>query len=158
MDEEGMAFAHGHGCSAAIDEKKATRLSVVRFTSLRLITTMDILAHPAVGVALGSKGLAQATFNALNLARMQVREHQFGWVSGLIGAERVAACSSLRRLAKEARETPPGAKRRRNGVLLGRAEKPMIARANEFASQCCTTDNESGWRLALEELRTLVEA
>jgi predicted nucleic acid-binding protein len=102
-DGEGatLAFAHGHDCSAAIDEKKATRLSAVRFTSLRLVTTIDVLAHPDVGVALGPKGLAQATFNALCVARMQVREDQFGWVSGLIGAERVAACSSLRRLAKK---------------------------------------------------------
>jgi predicted nucleic acid-binding protein len=102
-DGEGatLAFAHRHGCSAAIDEKKAARLSAVRFTSLRLVTTIDILAHPDVGAALGAKGLAEATFNALSVARMQVREHQFGWVSNLIGPERVAACSSLRRLAEK---------------------------------------------------------
>ena len=102
-DGEGatLAFAHGRGGSAAIDEKKATRLSTTRFTSLRLVTTVDILAHPAVRVALGVTGLAEATFKALDVARMQVREHQFDWVSCLIGAERVTACSSLRRLAKQ---------------------------------------------------------
>ena len=109
-DGEGatLAFAHGHGCSAAIDEKKATRLSTARFTSLRLVTTIDILAHPAVRTALGAKELAEATFSALNVARMQVREHQFDWVSSLIGAERVAACSSLRRLAKQLARHPLG--------------------------------------------------
>jgi predicted nucleic acid-binding protein len=43
-----LAFAYSNGCSAAIDEKKATKLSVDRFTSLRLVTTIDILAHDAV--------------------------------------------------------------------------------------------------------------
>jgi predicted nucleic acid-binding protein len=109
-DGEGatLAFAQGHGCSAAIDEKKATRLSAARFTSLHLVTTVDILAHPAVRVALGVTGLAEATFKALDMTRMQVREHQFDWVSSLIGAERVAACSSLTRLAKQLARPPRG--------------------------------------------------
>jgi predicted nucleic acid-binding protein len=102
-DGEGatLAFAHWHGCSAAIDEKKATRLSTARFTSIRLVTTVDILAHPSVRLALGSKGLAEATFNALDVARMQVREHQFNWVCGVIGADKVATCSSPRRLSNQ---------------------------------------------------------
>ncbi len=96
-----LAFAHSHDCSAAIDEKKATQLSTGRFPSMRLVTTIDILAHPAVQLALGVMELAEATYSALYIARMQVREHQFEWVSDLIGAERVAACSSLRRLTRQ---------------------------------------------------------
>lgn len=95
-----LALAHGSGLSAAIDEKKATRLAAVRFKSLRLVTTIDILAHGSVRTSLGEKLLADATFRALRLARMQVREHQFEWVAELIGPENVDACSSLRRLAK----------------------------------------------------------
>ncbi|MET4072466.1 hypothetical protein ABID58_007295 [Bradyrhizobium sp. S3.2.6] len=55
----------------------------------------------AVGKAapLGDDKLAGAVFSALTEARMQVREHQFGWVANLIGSERIAACASLRRLA-----------------------------------------------------------
>jgi len=108
-DGEGatLALAHGHGYSAAIDEKKATQLSTVRFTSLRLVTTVDILAHPAVRAVLGAKELAEATFSVLNVARMQVREHQFDWVSDLIGADKVVACSSLRRLVKRIAKRPP---------------------------------------------------
>lgn len=95
-----LAFAHGSGFYAAIDEKKATRLAAVRFESLRLVTTIDILAHKSVRTSLGGELLADATFQALRLARMQVREHQFEWIAGLIGQEKVDACSSLRRLVK----------------------------------------------------------
>ncbi|CAJ4468043.1 Uncharacterised protein [Burkholderia pseudomallei] len=95
-----LAFAHGSGFSAAIDEKKATRLAAVRFESLRLVTTIDILAHESVRTSLGDELLADATFQALRLARMQVREHQFEWVAELIGPKNIDACSSLRRLAK----------------------------------------------------------
>jgi predicted nucleic acid-binding protein len=95
-----LAFAHETGCSAAIDEKKATRLAGSRFKSMKLVTTVDILAHDAVRMSLGCELLADATFRALRLARMQVREQQFEWVAQLIGPEQVEACSSLRRLAK----------------------------------------------------------
>jgi hypothetical protein len=94
-----LAFAHAAGVSAAIDERKATRIAGSRFPSLRLVTTIDILAHRAVLSELGKDELARATFQALLLARMQVREHQFEWVVDLIGDENVATCSSLRRLA-----------------------------------------------------------
>ncbi|BAV48066.1 Uncharacterized protein MLTONO_3163 [Mesorhizobium loti] len=95
-----LAFAHGMGCSAAIDEKKATRLAADRFGSLKIVTTIDILAHDNVQASLGTARLADATFQALRRARMQVREHQFDWVVQVIGMENVEACSSLKRLAK----------------------------------------------------------
>jgi predicted nucleic acid-binding protein len=95
-----LALAHARGCSAAIDENKATRLATERFTSIRLVTTVDILAHDGVRAGLGDARLSQAAFQALRLARMQVREQQFEWISGLIGPQNVEACSSLRRLAR----------------------------------------------------------
>jgi predicted nucleic acid-binding protein len=95
-----LAFAHGSGLCAAIDEKKATRLAAVRFESLKLVTTIDILAHESVRRSLGDELLADATLRALRLARMQVRKHQFEWVAELVGPKNVDACSSLRRLAK----------------------------------------------------------
>jgi len=64
-----LAFAHGMGCTAAIDEKKATRLAADRFGSLRLVTTVDILAHDAVRTSVGDGLLADATFQALWVAR-----------------------------------------------------------------------------------------
>jgi hypothetical protein len=99
---------YSNGCSAAIDEKKATKLSVDRFTSLRLVTTIDILAHDTVQSTLGRTALAEAAFQALRLARMQVQEHQFDWLHDLIGAENVAASTSLRRLANRRKELVRG--------------------------------------------------
>lgn len=95
-----LALAHAKGCSAAIDEKKATRLATERFASTRLVTTVDILAHDGVRAGLGDARLAEAAFQALRLARMQVRELQFDWIARLIGPQNVEACSSLKRLAR----------------------------------------------------------
>jgi predicted nucleic acid-binding protein len=92
-----LALAHCNGFSAVIDEKKATRIAVERFNSLRLATTVDVLAHQSVQVCLGDLFVAESTFQALRVARMQVREHQFGWVSRVIGPEKVNDCPSLRR-------------------------------------------------------------
>ncbi|WP_323119754.1 hypothetical protein [Burkholderia alba] len=95
-----LAFAHSNGFTAAIDEKKATRIATERFASLRLVTTVDILAYASVQTRLGTQALAEAMFRALRFARMQVQERQFDWVSQLIGQENVPACSTLRRHAK----------------------------------------------------------
>lgn len=104
-----LALAHARGCSAAIDEKKATRLATERFTSIRLVTTVDILAHDGVRARLGDDRLADAAFQALRLARMQVREQQFDWIARLIGPQNVEACSSLRRLARRRSTTSAAA-------------------------------------------------
>lgn len=94
-----IALALRLGGSAVIDEKKATGIVTRQFASLRLSTTVDVLSHHSVVSALGEPALGEALFAALRDARMQVREHQFDWVSSLIGQERVAQCSSLRRLS-----------------------------------------------------------
>jgi predicted nucleic acid-binding protein len=104
-----LALAHARSCSAAIDEKKATRLATERFTSIRLVTTVDILAHDGVRAGLGDARLADAAFQALRLARMQVREQQFDWIARLIGPQNVEACSSLRRLARRRSTTSAAA-------------------------------------------------
>jgi hypothetical protein len=48
----------------------------------------------------GVEGLAEATFDAIRLARMQVREYQFDWVARTIGPARVDACLNLRKYAR----------------------------------------------------------
>ncbi|MES2741324.1 MAG: hypothetical protein V4754_10285 [Pseudomonadota bacterium] len=95
-----LALAHGYGFIAAIDEKKATRIAAERFGALKLATTVDILAHEAVRSSLGADRLAEATFDAIRLSRMQVREYQFDWVARTIGPARVDACLSLRKYAR----------------------------------------------------------
>ena len=95
-----LALAYRNDLSAAIDEKKASRIAAERFETLRLVTTVDILASPQVQRLLGREALATAILQALQRARMQVREHQFDWIAQLIGLENVKACPSLRRHAK----------------------------------------------------------
>lgn len=95
-----LAMAQTRKISAGIDEKKATRIATERFCSLRLVTTLDILAHHAVAGSLGDAVLSDAVLRALTRTRMQVREHQFGWVADLIGLENVETCPSLKRHAK----------------------------------------------------------
>jgi predicted nucleic acid-binding protein len=95
-----LAFAHATEYLAAIDEKKATMLASRRFATLRIATTIDILAHARVRAVLGERALADATLAALRMARMQARDYQLDWVLEVIGHENAAACSSLRRLMK----------------------------------------------------------
>lgn len=102
-----IALAVMGNASAVIDEKKATKLCATRYPDLRMASTVDLLGHDAVEVAIGRTTLATATLAALTGARMQVRSHQFDWVAALIGPEGVAQCSSLRRLAKARHSTEP---------------------------------------------------
>ena len=95
-----LALAYSNGFTAVIDEKKATTISSERFETLRLITTVDILAYEPVRISLGDEALSVATLQALKNARMQVRENQFDWIQGVIGCENVGLCPSLRRLVK----------------------------------------------------------
>ncbi|HBO3398858.1 hypothetical protein [Pseudomonas aeruginosa] len=99
-----LAIADRNGFSAAIDEKKATRIAEERFKTLQLVTTVDILASPPVQDSLGREALSTAILQALKRARMQVREHQFDWIAQMIGRDHVGACPSLKRHAR--RYTP----------------------------------------------------
>lgn len=96
-----LAFAHRNRLIAAIDERKATRVAAERFGSLKIATTVDILAHTSVRFALGPEQLPTAILNALRLARMQVWASQFDWVVEQIGVANVMLCPSLKRLAKQ---------------------------------------------------------
>lgn len=99
-----LAFAYCNGFSAAIDEKKATRIAGERFGAMKLVTTVDILSNEPVRTLLGQQALASATFQALRVARMQVRPHQLDWVTQLIGADNLTACASLKRHARRKME------------------------------------------------------
>jgi len=80
---------------AVIDEKKATRICAERFPSLRLVSTVDVLADTEVQDSLGEDTVAIALFEALRKARMRVFPHHVPWVIKLIGAERASMCPSL---------------------------------------------------------------
>ena len=95
-----LAFAYCNEFSAAIDEKKATRIAGERFGVMKLVTTVDILSHEPVQTVLGRKALANATFQALQVARMQVRPHQVNWIAQLIGEDNLKVCVSLKKYTK----------------------------------------------------------
>ncbi len=90
-----IAYAYRHHAVAIIDERKATRLCAEMFPSLRVGSTVDILAHPSVEQRMGKGMLAEAVFNALQIGRMRVFPRNVEWVVKLIGQERAAKCASL---------------------------------------------------------------
>ncbi|MGO4281537.1 PIN domain-containing protein [Cupriavidus sp. RAF20_2] len=100
-----LAMSYSRGTSAAVDEKRATQIARSRFAGVRLVTTVDILAHPGVRTLLGRDTLSEATFLALTEARMQVHDHQFDWIAQLIGPAKVEACRSLARHARRRQMT-----------------------------------------------------
>lgn len=95
-----LACAAEAGAVAVIDESKALRLGARRFPSLRLASTIDLLAHPVVLSTLGANALSDAVFNALTGARMRVPPQHIAGILELIGLERAAQCTSLPRTAR----------------------------------------------------------
>lgn len=95
-----ISYAAESGSIAVIDERKANRICAVRFPQVRTASTIDLLAHEAVEHSLGSEGLADAVFSALQNARMRVLRHHVDWVVNLIGQNRARNCPSLPRTAR----------------------------------------------------------
>ena len=100
-----LAYAAENGASAVIDERKAIRVARCKLPEVVTASTVDILCHPAVLVALEREALALAVFQALRDARMRVLDHHLPWVVELIGSGRAAKCTSLPRSARVVRES-----------------------------------------------------
>lgn len=90
-----IAYCIAHGAIALVDERKANRICVEQFPTLRRACTVDIFTHPEVLRRLGRERLADAVFNALYLGRMRVFPHHVDWVVGLIGSDRAVLCTSF---------------------------------------------------------------
>jgi len=78
-----------------IDERKANRICKENYPGLLVGSTVDILAHEALGAALGTAKLSEAVLNALQQARMRVLPHCLPWVVDLIGPVNAGLCPSL---------------------------------------------------------------
>ncbi len=96
-----IAFAHVIDSIAVVDEKKATNLCKKNYPSLRLVSTIDILAHPNVMNSIGEKNLAEAIYNALKTARMRIAPEQMQWVLKIIGLEKALKCTSIPQITKQ---------------------------------------------------------
>jgi predicted nucleic acid-binding protein len=95
-----IAYAAEAGAIAMIDERKANRICAARYPQVRIGCTIDLLAHAAVEGALGTAGLADAIFGALQQARMRVLPQHLDWVVTLIGQDRAQVCPSLPRIVR----------------------------------------------------------
>lgn len=110
-----IAYAYSHHAVAIIDERKATRLCAEMYPTLRVGSTVDILAHPSVEKRMGKRMLAEAVFNALQNGRMRVFPRNVEWVVKLIGQERAAGCASLPNSVRKAGRSETRAGRRSAG-------------------------------------------
>ncbi len=102
-----IAAALERGGLALIDERKALRICASQFEELLTGSTVDLLRHPQIQEALPRQKFADAVFNAAYRARMRVRQNDAEWVLGLIGRERAALCSSLRRILRTTKLPEP---------------------------------------------------
>ena len=93
------AAVERNGC-AVIDDRKARRICSRMFPKLQYCGTIDIFRSPNVRSALGDTTLANAVFNSLFEARMDVIGHD-EWVINLIGVDRASKCTSLSRSTRE---------------------------------------------------------
>jgi predicted nucleic acid-binding protein len=110
-----IAYAYSHHAVAIIDERKATRLCAEMYPTLRVGSTVDILAHPSVEQRMGKTMLAEAVFNALQNGRMRVFPRNVEWVVKLIGQQRAAGCASLPNSVRKAGKSETRTGRRSAG-------------------------------------------
>jgi predicted nucleic acid-binding protein len=87
---------------AMIDERKARTLCADMFPELPVISTVELLLHESITLALGERGRVEAIIGALQLARMRVPPNQISSVVAVIGAENAASCMSLPKAARAA--------------------------------------------------------
>ena len=90
-----VAYAAAYGQAAMIDDKKARRICAERFPAIPVVSTVELLLHPAVQSALGADGQADAIVAALQHARMSVPRERVADVVAIIGKDRAASCPSL---------------------------------------------------------------
>jgi predicted nucleic acid-binding protein len=95
-----IGYAHEIGAVAMIDERKARSICANEYPGLKVLSTVDLLAHDVIGNALGKEGQINAILNALRDARMRVPSHQIEMIVNLIGDEAAATCYSLPRAVR----------------------------------------------------------
>lgn len=95
-----IALAFELNGAAVIDESKGRRLALQCAAGVPLLASVELFCHPLVQNALGGD-LADAVFNALQQARMQVLPTHHEWIVKLLGPERASLCLSLPRSVRQ---------------------------------------------------------
>ena len=90
-----VAIEHFGEAVAVIDEKKASRIFLNRWSDRVTVDTVTLLAQADNRLSLDKNILADACFSALIHARMRVSREAIDWVIDLIGADRADRCPSL---------------------------------------------------------------
>lgn len=96
-----IACAHSTGAWAAIDERKARRVCVERYTPMSVVSTVDILAHNLVTEALSEQEMSNAIRAALEVANMHVHPNHLEWVMSWVDDRYLHRCASLPRAVRE---------------------------------------------------------
>lgn len=121
-----IAFAAEKSAIAVIDEAKATRMCGEKFPSVRLVSTIDVLLHAEIRLALGDAAFVDAVFGALRDARMAVLPRQYDDILRIVGPERAVECLSLpKRLRMPAVKPSVEVGNHSSGDLFGSGSRNM---------------------------------
>ncbi|MEM9704440.1 MAG: hypothetical protein AAF850_00030 [Pseudomonadota bacterium] len=96
-----IACAFSSGAWAAIDERKARRICAERYQTVKVVSTVDILAYDSVGEVLTEDEMAKSVFAALEVANMHVHAQHLDWVVSWIDDVQLERCRSLPRSVRE---------------------------------------------------------
>jgi hypothetical protein len=104
-----IAIAHARDLTAVIDERKGRSRASALLAPRAPQWSLDLFCHPAVVVALGLHGAAEALYLALLRGRMRIAAERADAVIDLIGLERARQCTCLpnyrRRFAQQEKST-----------------------------------------------------
>lgn len=78
-----------------IDERKAIGIAAIRFPTLSVATTTDLLLSDRIRSVLTPVDLSDALFATLAEARMRVPDHLLDEVCACLGPEKTRLCPSL---------------------------------------------------------------
>lgn len=101
-DGEAATIATGNaiGAFVAIDEKKGRRICKERFSSVGLVSTVDLFLHDSVRSNLSASEMSNAVTAALEVANMQVHPEHIDWVVDQVTPGRLSNCLSLPRAVR----------------------------------------------------------
>jgi predicted nucleic acid-binding protein len=90
-----IALAVTRNAVLILDERKARRIVMARFSKLKLMFTLEYMEDAARSAGLSKDETSDVIYSALRYARMRVPRHRFKEISELVGEDRAKTCSSL---------------------------------------------------------------
>lgn len=103
-----IAVAQVKDLTAAIDERKASRICEQHFPLIKVVSTVDIIACSHTARALSESQIADALRGALENSRMRVLPRNYEWVCAIIGEDNVSKYPGLRNVFTNPHIVSPG--------------------------------------------------